>query len=203
MAGAYHSPQVTFEEHEARRRKSSLVPSTRDTTQCFVHSLLERHDGKPIQDVGLSYEGLAQEHHVDKDPHNHKDQIHHSRLLTKKQISDMAFGIRELSKKLAQLRLQLSVRNVFVLGKAQDDKLVGYERELVEWLLGTYPDMNVYVEETMKEHHVFDTEGLLSQHASFRERLRWWNVKLCQEQPQMFDIVLAVSPRRFNAHTLY
>lgn len=148
----------------------------------------------PIQDVGLSYEGLAQEQHVDKDPHNSTDQVHHSRLLTKKQISDMAFGIRDLSKKLAQLRLQLRVRNVFVLGKAHDEKLIQYQKELVQWLLDKYEDINVYVEDTLREKKSFDYHGIVSagDEKNRRERLKIWSIALCQEHPQLFDIVLAL-----------
>ena len=58
-----------------------------------------------------------------------------SRLLTKKQISDMAFGIRELAKKLAHIRIKMNVRNVFILAKAHDETLIGKTREMAEWLL--------------------------------------------------------------------
>jgi NAD+ kinase len=102
-----------------------------------VHTLLEKHDGHVPMKEDASYEGLAQERLVDKDPHNHSDQSQHSRLLTKKQISDMAFGIRELSKKLAQIRLKLNVRNVFILGKAHDETLISHARETTTWLLTT------------------------------------------------------------------
>ena len=47
----------------------------------------------------------------------------------------MAFGIRELSKKLGHITLKLKVRNIFVLTKVHDEKLVDYTRELAEWLL--------------------------------------------------------------------
>lgn len=109
-----------------------------------MHSLLERQEGYNIKDVGLSHEGKAQQRHIDKDPHNSKDQVHHSRLLTKKQISDMTLGIRELSKKLAQLKLQLHVRNVFILAKAYDATLVKHSRDATEWLLSKYGDVKVY-----------------------------------------------------------
>ena len=59
----------------------------------------------------------------------------HSRLLTKKQLSEMAWGVRKLSKRLASVRLKLKVRTVFVLTKAHDETLIGYTRELVDWLL--------------------------------------------------------------------
>ena len=59
----------------------------------------------------------------------------HSRLLTKKQLSDMAWGVRELSKRLGSVRLKLRVKTVFLLTKAHDEGLIGYTQEVVEWLL--------------------------------------------------------------------
>jgi NAD+ kinase len=44
----------------------------------------------------------------------------------------------------------------------------------------------------MQNNKIFDADGLLSQHPEWKDRLKWWTVKLCQEQPQTFDIVLAV-----------
>jgi NAD+ kinase len=117
----------------------------RRTTACIVHSLLEKQDGVQMEDHDASYEGLAQERRMDKDPHSHAEQTQHSRLLTKKQISDMAFGIRELSKKLAQIRLKLHVRNIFILGKAHDETLIKYSREAAEWLLTREAGYTVYV----------------------------------------------------------
>lgn len=99
-----------------------------------------------MKDHDASYEGLKQERRVDKDPHSHADQTQHSRLLTKKQISDMAFGIRELSKKLAQIRLKLHVKNIFILGKAHDETLIKHSRETVDWLLGKEEGYRVYVQ---------------------------------------------------------
>jgi hypothetical protein len=81
---------------------------------------------------------------VDKDTHSNVDQSHHSRLLTKKQISDMAYGIRELSKKLAQIRLKLNVRNIFILAKAHDETLISHTRETTDWLLTQDPKYKVY-----------------------------------------------------------
>jgi NAD+ kinase len=117
----------------------------RRTTDCIVHSLLEKHEGLPVQDHSQSHEGLAQEKRVDKDPNAHANQSQHSRLLTKKELSDMAFGIRELSKKLSQIRLKLHVRNVFILGKAHDESLIRNARETTDWILTKDPDYNVYV----------------------------------------------------------
>ncbi|KAF2264855.1 putative NAD kinase [Lojkania enalia] len=191
--------EVVFEDQGVRRRKSSLVPSVaprpahfRQKTQCFVHTLLEKHDGIPNKDHSASYEGLAQERLIDKDPHGHVHGSHHSRLLTKKQISDMAFGIRELSKKLVQIKLKLNVRNIFILGKAHDETLISHSRETTEWLLSKEPHYRVYVEDTLEQNRIFDSEGLLNDNPDFRGRLRFWSKKLCDERPQTFDIVLAL-----------
>jgi NAD+ kinase len=118
----------------------------RRTTACIVHSLLEKHEGLPVKDHSQSYEGLAQERKVDKDGHKDRaQQPQHSRLLTKKELSDMAFGIRELSKKLSQIRLKLHVKNIFILGKAHDEGLIKHSREVAEWLLTKDSGYNVYV----------------------------------------------------------
>jgi NAD+ kinase len=45
----------------------------------------------------------------------------------------------------------------------------------------------------MQENKSFDAEGLFKKTPSHRDRLKWWNEKLCREQPQLFDIALAVS----------
>jgi NAD+ kinase len=95
----------------------------RRTTACIVHSLLEKQDGVQMEDHDASYEGLAQERRMDKDPHSHA----------------------ELSKKLAQIRLKLHVRNIFILGKAHDETLIKYSREAAEWLLTREAGYTVYV----------------------------------------------------------
>jgi NAD+ kinase len=125
---------------------TSRPENGRKTTACIVHTLLEKHDGLPVQDYSQSYEGLAQERLVDKDPHGQASQTQHSRLLTKKQLSDMAFGIRELSKKLSQIRLKLHVKNIFILGKAHDERLINNSRDVADWLLTKDPEYMVYVE---------------------------------------------------------
>ena len=166
----------------------------RRTTACIVHSLLEKHDGKPIENTehSASHEGLRAEQRIDKDPHSHAGQTNHSRLLTKNQISEMALGIRELSKKLAQIRLKLNVRNIFILGKAHDETLIKFTRETTEWILNKNSKYNVYVEDQLEKNHIFDAAGLLEKNQSYRGRLRYWTNELCAQKPQTFDIVLAV-----------
>jgi NAD+ kinase len=196
---AQQTLEVVFEDGDIRRRKSSIVSSTaarpshnRRKTQCFVHTLLEKHDEIAFKDLNASYEGLAQERRIDKDPLSHAEQSHHSRHLTKKQISDMAFGIRELSKKLAQIRVMLSVRNIFILAKAHDETLIKHTRETTDWLLTKDSGYRVYVEDTLEKNKLFDAAGLLEKNPGYKGRLRFWNGEMCADKPQTFDIVLAV-----------
>ena len=108
----------------------------------------------------------------------------------------MAFGIRELSKKLGHVRLLLKVRNVFLLTKAHDQTLIAKTRDLSEWLLrqknADGQGYTVWVEETMKESKIFDADGLVAQDETFRERLKYWNNELCAKKPHTFEICLAL-----------
>lgn len=101
-----------------------------------MHSLLEAHKGLYDDDHIPSYKGLAQERRADKAPESKNGSEHQSRLLTKKQISDMAIGIRDLAKRLAHIKVKMEVRRVFVLCKAHDASLVKKTKEITEWLLG-------------------------------------------------------------------
>ena len=98
-----------------------------------------------MKDHTISEEGIAAQKHVDKNHHKAIDGCHESRLLTKNQISDMAFGIRELAKKLAQLRIKLNVQNVFILTKAHDESLLENTRQATEWLLAKNSSYKVFV----------------------------------------------------------
>lgn len=127
-----------FDEQNAHRRKSSLVPSddhNRQRTSCFVHQFLEEQ--RESRHVGPS--SLLRSQRVDKGIRDDGEDTH-SRLLTKGQLSDMAAGMRDLSKTLRHLRLKLKVKTVFLLVKAHDETLIGFSRELVEWLLSKERD---------------------------------------------------------------
>lgn len=131
----------------------------------------------------------------------------HSRLLTKRQLSDMAWGVRELSKRLGSIKLKLKVRTVFLLTKAHDEELIGNTREVARWLLS--PDRQVrytvYVEENLKENEKFDSKGLLQELAELEdkkekdggevkrgERLRYWNDEMCRSRPHTFDFIVTL-----------
>lgn len=133
----------------------------------------------------------------------------HSRLLTKKQLSDMAWGVRELSKRLGKIRLKLQVKTIFLLTKAHDETLIGNTREVVKWLLSPEREVQytVYVEDKLKDNRKFDAKGLLedleylhSQESGsncdgkqkMERRLRFWTNEMCRTRPHTFDFVVTL-----------
>ena len=200
--------EVIFERNNSQpRRRASMQPSEgqekmrprhqRKTTSCFVHSLLsyrsEEGQWTPNSEAELATKAtdkVTESHQEHVEPHTQ------SRLLSKKQLSDMAFNIRELSKKLGHIRLLLKVSNVFLLTKAHDKKLIAFTRDVSQWLLQQqnsegYP-YTVWVEDTMKDSKIFDAEGLAQMDPSFRDRIKFWNPELCKRNPHLFEIVVAL-----------
>ncbi|EAQ90604.1 hypothetical protein CHGG_02539 [Chaetomium globosum CBS 148.51] len=132
-----------------------------------------------------------------------------SRLLTKKQLSEMAWGVRELSRRLGSMRLKFRVRTIFVLTKIYDPELIGKTRELCRWLLDWERDVRytVYVDRELKDNKRFDAAGLVeevrqdyvaseevSEEASWdvAKRLRFWTEEMCRARPHTFDFVITL-----------
>ena len=207
--GTQEQLEVFFEKHDSQRRRASVAdqqPKTsrpghkRQRTACIVHSMLEGRvkSGAFVPNA----EGLIQGQPSDKDHSGAENggapQATHtqSRLLTKKQLSDMAVGIRELSKKLGHIRLKLRVRNVFLLTKAHDQTLIGKTRDMAEWLLRhKNPDgehYTVWVENTMQHNRNFDAESIISKDPTYKDRLKYWTNELCARKPHLFEICLCL-----------
>lgn len=182
------------------RRRASLAQESRRKSQppqgmtsCFVHSLLEGQS----KDVASAIKPSAEAKPGDKPTDNSTDGNHtQSRLLTKKQLSDMAYNIRELSKKLGHIRVLLHVRNIFLLTKAHDQKLIGKTRDMAQWLLGQQNSQGqpytVWVEETMKENKTFDAQTVIADDESRKDRLKYWTNELCRKKPHTFEIIIAL-----------
>ena len=113
-----------------------------------------------------------------------------SRLFTKKQLSKLAWGVRDFSNQLATMRLKLKVRNVFLLTKIHDDDLIVKTRQVARWLLSEdrKHSYTVYVEKILREHKKFNASGLLEENASVKDRLKYWDDELCARHPHTFDI---------------
>ena len=155
-----------FDPENNHRRKSSIVSSEErghigrsKSSACFIHSLLEtqkqqKHNKQEKHQAlrngdngsGLGLTPTTESSGVDTPTH--------SRLLTKKQLSDMAYNVRELSKRLGNVRLKLNVRKVFLLTKAHDETLIQYTREVAKWLLSNEREtqFTVYEALTTRQH---------------------------------------------------
>ena len=102
---------------------------------CFVHALLEQQSLSGLQSKPKisSLDGVT-EASYQTDVLTRVGETH-SRLLTKKQLADMAWGVRELSKRLGGIRLKLKMKSVFLLTKPHDEEIIKQTRSLTEWLL--------------------------------------------------------------------
>ena len=199
--------QVVFDpDHSRNRRKSSIVldqapkltqrqQEMRKNAACFVHSLLESSSQRGTKSrLGNIEEGekLGVSNGVVSP--TDEGRATQSRLLTKKQLSDMAMGVRDLSKKLGSLKVKLKIRTVFLLTKAHDRTLIRKAREVTRWLLSK--DRNVpyiiYVENTLQESKTFDAPGLVAEDPSIEARLKYWDTELAKRQPQTFDFVVTL-----------
>ena len=190
-------------EHPKLEKKSDKPKAT----SCFLHQFLEdqRKNGKSKT---ASMTNIGEDQKEDNEPGS-RDRLH-SRLLTKRQLLEMAGEIRDLSKRLGNLRLKLHVRTVFLLTKAHDETLIDKTRDVVEWLLSKERDTPYivyasllfrfnerltaarYVENTLEHNKIFDAQGLLSADPSREGRLRYWDNDLCAKHPHTFDFAITV-----------
>lgn len=189
-----------------------------DTTACFVHSLIAGEWGSPSRENLPQVEGmepkvggfepaiddavlatgenetmpmvnLGDKHAMEKAP-----TIMQSRNLTKRQLSDMAWNVRKLSKKLGSIKLNLTVRSVFVVTKAQDEALVSLARKVTQWLLSKERDAQytVYVEKRFETDADFAAWQLIEEEPSAKDRLRYWDMQLALNNPHLFDFVVTL-----------
>lgn len=194
-----------------------LPDQTDEATACFVHSLIAGEGISParianfriskdkskfeadIVDKDATFDvAIADENDEETKPDGrvkrHQNEVE-SRHLTKKQLSDMAWNVRNLSKKLDSIRLKLNVRTIFLVTKAGDESVVDATRQVTRWLLlsqdrGT--EFVVYVENKLRVVSEFDYEGLLEEEPSAKDRLRFWNPKLATEEAHLFDFVITL-----------
>lgn len=143
------------------------------------------------------------------DLHQQYDAVH-SRMLTKKQLSDMAWGVRELSRRLSSMRIRFRVRTIFLLTKIHDSDLIVNTRTLAQWLLSKERDVKyvVYVERMLKTNKRFDAGRLVDDLAhenakdgsvtednareGVQRRLRYWDEDMCRTKPHSFDFVITL-----------
>lgn len=128
----------------------------------------------------------------------------------------MAWGVRELSKRLGSIRLKLKVKTVFILTKAHDETLIENTREVVRWLLSEERQVRytVYVEDILKDNKKFNAHGIVKELEEQQKnsgsaianggaclgtrglkaerRLRYWTNDMCRSRPHTFDFVVTL-----------
>ncbi|EXJ55924.1 serine/threonine protein kinase [Cladophialophora yegresii CBS 114405] len=205
--------EVVFDTEGARRRKSSTVlletptlerpkRSTpgRSMSQCLVHKLVEKSSLGQQPKVESQLEQIdevepeAKSGRVDGDSSKDLVRTTQSRLLTKKQLSDMAISVRTLAKRLGNLKVKLKVRAIFLLTKIYDKTLIVKTREVTRWLLSKDRSVPyiVYVEDNLKDNPIFDAEGLVAEDPSIGDRLKYWDTELARRHPHTFDFVVTL-----------
>lgn len=169
--------------------------------QCLVHKLVERTQRAHQPKVELKLDSINEvrdEKSVVNGKASPKSEEEtraiHSRLLTKKQLSDMAMSVRSLAKKLGRLKVKMNIKTVFLLTKAHDKTLIAKTRDVARWLLSKERDVQhtVYVEDTMKQNIIFDAAGLIAEDDTFPGRLKYWNNDLAKRRPHTFDFVVTL-----------
>ncbi|KAF3928941.1 hypothetical protein AA313_de0206909 [Arthrobotrys entomopaga] len=162
-------------------------------TSCLVHGLLEAqrqnrgHDVQRVIDVkaGHRVDGVIAEQAIEEGA---------SRILTKKQLSDMALGVRELSKHLGNLRMKLPKKDlkIVIVTKTSDHANILHNRELLEWLLTEFEDFIIYIEDILEDHPKMDIKSLAAKSASFGDRIHYWTPEFCTKHPHFFDLVISL-----------
>lgn len=117
--------------------------------------------------------------------------LSHSRLM------HTATGVREVSKQLQRRPIKRAVRNIMIVTRARDNKLVYLTRDLAEWLLttpryGGDVGINVYVDAKLRTSKRFDAPRLLQKDSRFEHMLKYWTPDLCWTSPERFDLVLTL-----------
>lgn len=183
------------QEAQPYRRRVSLEPANLDAArvgQADQQAWTRRMTGD------MSDPDTAQQHDVV-----------HSRRLTKKQLSDMAWGVRELSRRLSSMRIRFRVKTIFILTKVYDQDLIPKTRELTRWLLDKSRPVPfvVYVQDQLRTNKKFDVGRLLDDlaesHAgdgadldatrhALERRLRYWDEDMCRSRPHTFDFVITL-----------
>lgn len=174
------------------------------TSQCFVHKLVEKTSVGDQPKVENKLDGALESieeasppaefksEHQNGISSSHEPTATRSRLLTKKQLSEMALNVRNMAKKLSTIKVKLNIKSIFVLTKAHDSSLVSKTKDLALWLLddarGT--KYTVYVEDTMKDNKHFDCQGLLKANPEFEGRLKYWDNELAKNRPHTFDFCI-------------
>ncbi|KAG0656030.1 NAD(+) kinase [Maudiozyma exigua] len=108
------------------------------------------------------------------------------------EFASTAYGVRMLSKDISNARVNLNVENLILVTKLNDISLVFLTRELVEWLLKTYPTMTVYVEDVFKSSDRFAATELCMDSKCKQSRIKYWNAEFVKQHDIFFDLCITL-----------
>ncbi|KAI0438046.1 ATP-NAD kinase-like domain-containing protein [Xylaria telfairii] len=195
---SYVDPKGAGEKKSKRSERMSLIEPESDSSLAsgqFDEKSWKTEVAKSRSELdlaGLEHEGI------------------HSRLLTKKQLTEMAWGVRELSRRLGMVRLKFKVENIFLLTKPYDEDLIPKTRELAKWLLSKNRSVRytIYIQDMLKDDKRFDLSGLIGELRSeyieageidqatttevMGRRIRFWAEDMCRKRPHTFDFIITL-----------
>ncbi|CCD25805.2 NADH/NAD(+) kinase NDAI_0G00290 [Naumovozyma dairenensis CBS 421] len=103
-----------------------------------------------------------------------------------------AYGVRLLSKNLTKTKVSLNVENLILVTKISDVSLIYLTRELVEWLLITFPNLVVYVEDDFKKSSQFAAKEICHDTNCTEARIKYWNSELVKKNNDLFDLCITL-----------
>ncbi|ERF75491.1 hypothetical protein EPUS_08305 [Endocarpon pusillum Z07020] len=189
---------LTSPDHEKDQKLSNLSSQRLSTALANLQStaFAERSPPStrlPLQSPCFFHQRFDDAVNIDKVLEDVADDewLSHSRLM------HTATGVREVSKQLQRRPIRRAVRNIMIVTRARDNKLVYLTRELAQWLLATPRygrdvGINVYVDAKLRTSKRFDAPGLLEKDSRFQDMLKYWTPDLCWTSPEKFDLVLTL-----------
>ena len=189
---------LTSPDHDKDQKPSNLSSQRLSTALANLQStaFTERSPPSarlPLQSPCFFHQRFDDAVNIDKVLEDVADDewLSHSRLM------HTATGVREVSKQLQRRPIRRAVRNIMIVTRARDNKLVYLTRELAQWLLATPRygrdvGINVYVDAKLRTSKRFDAPGLLEKDSRFQDMLKYWTPDLCWTSPEKFDLVLTL-----------
>ncbi|SCV02012.1 LANO_0F14664g1_1 [Lachancea nothofagi CBS 11611] len=108
------------------------------------------------------------------------------------QLSSTAHGMRLLSKDIQKSMVVLQVRKLMIVTKKQDSSLVYLTREMVEWILINYPDIEIYVDESVECSSKFDTKGIIRDSRCGSHHIKCWTPEFVAKKDNFFDLIITL-----------
>ena len=103
-----------------------------------------------------------------------------------------AYGLRMMSKKIFNTKVELEVENLMIIIKQNEMSLIYLMRELVEWLLTNFPSIMVYLEDQIKGSKRLDVDDICTDSKCSAKRVKYWNREFLDDNVGFFDLVMTL-----------